>query len=136
MICGCLIITYIGVITLRDLAGISTKRFMSLRLVDVWREVREVSKDARGWLELIEWLERKKLEDVLPVLKQNGVVSLDRLRMLSETQWTSIIESVENLSLKLKVENVASIVHAERRDEGIRSDSFTGHGWFPVVSGS
>lgn len=120
-----------GVITLHDLAEFSSKRIVNLRLLEVRREVHEVAKDARGWLDLIDWLERHKLEDVLPVLKGSGVVSLDRLKLLSETEWTAIKKSGQSLSLQLKVQKVADVVRQERWDEN--SQGSDGYGFVDKV---
>lgn len=70
--------------------------------------------------------------DVLPVLKQKGVVSLDGLILLSETDWSSMIESVEKSSnLELKLKKVANIIQSGKHDKNSPgSDSSEGVGWF------
>lgn len=61
------------------------------------------------------WLERRGLLDVSPVLKENGVASLDVMRGWSEARWDVIRESQNSVTVKLKVKKLGDILRSEEQ---------------------
>ncbi|XP_062523270.1 uncharacterized protein LOC134197933, partial [Corticium candelabrum] len=103
-----------GIYTLHELARIN---FLQTSTFDRQErnEINEVSKLAKQWLELMAWLERRGLLDVSPVLKENGVASLDVMRGWSEARWDVIRESQNSVTVKLKVKKLGDILRSEEQ---------------------
>ncbi|XP_062523269.1 uncharacterized protein LOC134197932 [Corticium candelabrum] len=103
-----------GTYTLHDLARIN---FLQKSTFDGQErsQINEISELALQWLELIAWLDRRGLSDVLPVLKENGATSFHDMRGWSEARWDVIRESQDSPSVKLKVKKLADILLSEEQ---------------------